>query len=295
MAQLVEPHPGGVQVPVPARLRASPAERGRAVWPASIRLAFSWRLLWLTIALIAATLLINIPRIGDSFLRDNFDVYLELMLTPATLIAPLVAAVIGCLPLFRELGNRFASSTRTRLPLRSYLQSRLVAALIGPFVAFFAFAFALFAIAFFVWPLLGNPSIHPDLYSMTAAQADADSLTRTTYSQLLALSPWGYGLLYAAWAGFGAATYSALGFAALLALPNRAVALAVPMILYIVETLAASLLDAPRFGLIFSLFPFGLAQAPIWQAAAPTLLLAGLTAGTLLWLVRAAGNSARLS
>ena len=81
--------------------------------------------------------------------------------------------------------------------------------------------------------------------------------------------------------GILGAAYSAIGTAALLLLSNRSLALSVPFLIYLLETVISALLGAPVLGLLYSAFPYGLTQTSVIVAAAPSLVLIAATA--IMW------------
>jgi hypothetical protein len=60
----------------------------------------------------------------------------------------------------------------------------------------------------------------------------------------------------------------------LILIRNRTVALAIPLVVFLLETIAAAIFNAPQFGFMYALFPFGLARSPLWQGALPILAFA---------------------
>lgn len=205
------------------------------------------------------------------------------MNTPFTLLAPVFVVFLSCSRFAQEIGNRFESSARSRVRTESYVFAKLLVACGTAFMVFFAWTFLAFASAFVLWPKIGNPSLDPAGYGLTASSAVLESFGRTTYSQLLETGIWTYGLAYSAWVGFAAATYAALGMASLLVIKHRAVALSVPFLVFFFQSVAAQLVGVPALALSFSMFPFGLEQQSILVGVAPTIALAAMTG--LVWLV----------
>ncbi|ALE04757.1 hypothetical protein AL755_03460 (plasmid) [Arthrobacter sp. ERGS1:01] len=253
-----------------------------------LRASFSWIQVGVVAALLSIFLYVVFPDsalLGGKkvALRDNYDVFATLMNTPFTMLAPVFVVFLSCSRFAQEIGNRFVSSARSRVRTESYVFAKLLVASGTAFLVFFAWTFLAFAVAFVLWPKLGNPSLDPAGYGLTASGAVLDSFGRTTYSQLLQSGTWTYALAYSAWVGFAAATYAALGMASLLVIKRRAVAMCVPFLVFFVQSAAAQLIGAPNLGLNFSMFPFGLQQQSILMGAAPTIVLAAMTG--LIWLV----------
>lgn len=212
-------------------------------------------------------------------LRDQFDVFSELMNTPFVQLMPVFVLLLTCARFARDreprwrLGNRTITVRSEKGPIRKLLIGCATA-----FVVFFAWTLLGATIAFALWPAIGNPSVNPSVYNLTIATAVTDSLTRTTYSQLLAGGPLLYAIGYAAWVGFAAATYCALGMAALLLVRFRILALTLVVVLYAGQVVAAEYAGRPMQALTFSVAPFGLTQQPLLVGAAPVLVLALLVA-----------------
>ena len=254
-----------------------------------------WFLFSATAALSLTPTLTVALQIQGFALRDNFDVFSMMMLSPVGLVIPLVAVLVSCTRLSAELGNRYIANTRSRVDVRRYLVAKLTTAAAMAFVIAFMVAFVSFVVAFYLWPQFGNPGIRPDVYMMTADEAVADSLTRTSYSFLLGFGPGVYGFLYSVWLGLGGAIYASLGAAALLVVHNRVLALSLPLLVYFTQTVGAALFEAPHLGLMYSLIPFGLQQSPPFAAAAPTLMLGIGTIALWIWLLRISRTSDRLA
>jgi hypothetical protein len=95
-----------------------------------------------------------------------------------------------------------------------------------------------------------------------------------------------YGVLYSAWVGFCASIWAALGMAALLLVPNRALALALPFVIYFAQFVAASLAGNVRGSFVASMFPFGYQQTTILAGVTPMLVLAAIVGAGWIALLR---------
>jgi hypothetical protein len=246
-----------------------------------VSVARRWRAYAIGAGIVLLAVAYGIVQMPGSVFRNNLGIFDQLMISPIMLTLPLIAVLLGCLPLYEAVGHRFASNSRNRIDMREYVALKLIGAIVPSFVTFFAHSFLGFVIAFYVWPLLGNPAIDPGVYGFSAAEAARDGLTNSSYSSLLAAGPLTYGLLYSLWLGVGAATYAGLGVAALVVVPNRLFALALPFLIYFGETVLAALAGSPQAGVMYSLVPFGLQQTPMLEAAAPQLLV--LAASVAVW------------
>ena len=64
-------------------------------------------------------------------------VFSHIMITPFMFVFPLLAAFLGGLRMYSEVGHRFASLMATRQSMYRYLAGRLVGSAIVPFACFF--------------------------------------------------------------------------------------------------------------------------------------------------------------
>lgn len=234
-------------------------------------------------ALIVVPLLWGVCDLQNSEFRSNLDVLNVILSPPTGLLLPLAASTIGCSVTAGEIRHRFIANTRVRTSAHELIRAKLAAIALWCGVPFFLYAFLPTLFAFYVWPALGNPGVDPIGFNMTPAEATADSLTRVSYSQLLAWGPLPYSFMYSLWVALGGIVFAWLTLFCLVFKRSIAFGMALPVVLYFGETVAAELVGYPRAGLAFSLIPFGLTQGPILVAAAPVLIFAGAT--VFLWLM----------
>lgn len=245
-------------------------------------LGLAWRtsLKWPTAILVLVALVVptlsGVNGTAGVALRDWLDLFSMMMTSPIALIFPLLVVFIAASRLYQEMGNRYIVNIRARVSIRRYLGSKLLVALFLAFVTFGLSAFLAFVVAFYIWPAIGNPSVQPDLYNMTSAQAATDALTRVTFSSLLSEGPWTYGVLYSVWVGISAALYAGFGAACLVLVSSRVFALAIPFLFFFVQNIGAALMGTPQYGLMYAVFPFGLIQSSAWVAIVPTVILAAV-------------------
>lgn len=213
--------------------------------------------------------------------RDNFDLFSQFMISPLNLLFPVLVTALGCTPIFRERKNRYLVTLLNRIDIGRYLSRRALQSSLVTFVALFASVLVSFAVAIWLWPLLGNPAIRPDVYGMTPVDAAQDSLERSSFSQLLSLGSPFYGAFYAFWVGLAGAAFAAAGNLSLIWLNNSILALCVPTLLYFSQTILAALLNVPQLGIMYSIFPFGLSQSSPVLASLP--LLAVVLAVGIAW------------
>lgn len=256
----------------------------RSVTGTAVRASFSWWQLVAAVGLLGIFLYVLFP--ADALLggqkvglRDHFDVFSQFMNTPFIQLTPVIVVMLSCTRFARDQVGRSRSGRKAPRRVETFTVAKLLVGCSTAFLVFFAWTILAFTIAFTIWPAIGDPSIQPQGYGLTAASAIADSFHRTTYSQLLAAGPWAYAVLFSTWVGFGASVYAALGMAALLVIRSRGAAFAIPFVIYFGETAVAEMLGSPSAALSFSMFPFGLVQQTIATGAAPTLILAVCVVG----------------
>lgn len=234
-------------------------------------------------------------RVQNSAFRSNFDVFSTMMSSPLVIVFPLAVVLVSCIPTYHEVGHRFIANVRARVDVQRYVRSKLATAVILAVCSSFVFILFSFALAYWVWPMLGNPGVLPAVYGMTSSQASADALTSTSYSSLLAWGPFVYAIAYSAWVGLGGAVFAGLGVAALLLMENRVLAISLPFLAYLVQTIAMSLMGSPQLGVMYSLFPFGLTQQPLFVSAAPLIIFAVATLAIWVWVMPRLHEAEKLS
>lgn len=144
-----------------------------------------------------------------------------------------------------------------------------------------------YAIAFLLWPLLGDPFIDRSINFLSNPQEVADyEQSLTAFSQLLAFGSPVFGAVSALWFGFAAGVYGAFAAVAMILLQSRMLGLLLPLGVYIVETIAAAIPVGPYAGLLYCLAPFALQQSPIAITVLPTVLLAVGVAAAWGWVFR---------
>lgn len=215
-------------------------------------------------------------RKGAYEFRDPLDLFTYLIggIVPLTFV---ILATALYLPSFsQEINERFLFYACARRPAGELLRAKFRFNLALVFVYCFLFIFICFLAAFHIVPALDLVKFHPDATDLKAIQAELYG--RHTFTQLLQYGTLTYGILYSAWVGLNAAAYSSIGFALLLLIRNRYVALSLPTLIYIV---AGFLMTRPAlmpYRTFDSIFPFSYLQQPIWTAFIPFLCLASIAA-----------------
>lgn len=157
--------------------------------------------------------------------------------TGLPLAYPLIAVVVFVLPFSQQIQQRHIFYTRVRTSIRRRLAIAALVNAIVAFVVFFLFVFLTFCFVFYIQPAMGLS--HFDSFTPGSFPEDFQ-LARMT--ELLRISPLIYGLSYAAWCGANAAVWASVGFVAILTVRNRFLALAFPMILFIILGFALAIL-----------------------------------------------------
>jgi hypothetical protein len=234
------------------------------------------------ILVIAVPILYGLVGLNGVGLRDDLDIYGRFMSSPLDLLFPLAAVFLTCVPTFHDVGHRFIANTRARVSIRGLVAKRLLLVFCVSFGAFFLTGFVPFLVSYYFWPAIGNPSITPSLYNLTPSQAVLDSFSRHTYSGLLQAGALTFGLVYSLLVALAGATFACLGLVMLLLVRNRILALAIPFVVFLLETIGAALVGEPQFGFLYGIFPFGLAASPAWEALTPLAILVIILAA--LWI-----------
>lgn len=269
-----------------AQIRRSEAGKLCRGWP--------WYLLTV-IGAATVPVVLGIAKISAGVVRDPFDVYVQFMLSPVPLVTPAIASVLGTIVLRQELTNRAISAVRIRADIGQILRTRIWMASVAVGVAFAIGSFLVFTVSMIVWPLIGNPFVDPEVYGLTAEAAREHATTRVTFSWLLAYGDLTYGVAYSCWVGLSAGAFAGFASLCLLIIPNSPLAIAVPPIFFIVQSIGASLLNAPQAALLFSAYPFGLSASSTAIATSPTILLAVAVAVAISVLTSRAQRLAKLS
>lgn len=226
--------------------------------------------------------------------RDNLDVLALIVTSPLELVFPLIVCLAANTRFSSELSHRFIVATRTRAPIERYLGAKIIAsAILG---ATFGSLFALLPciLAFGVWPLLGNPSVDPAVYGLTAAEAAQGAGTRFSFTELVPVSVPLYAMVYSGWVALAGAMYSTMGVLTLSTFANRLVGFAAPFLIFIAQSVLVSLVGDVRFAFVFAVFPFGLDQGTSFPLVVQAALLGGLVVASVL-VVRRSRTLGRLT
>lgn len=224
-----------------------------------------WRLVGSGL-LVVTPLVIMLTRVGGFGLRDTADLFAMTLGSPLTLAFPLAIGLLAAGPLAISIETRWIANTRTRTDARRYVTSSVRGAGILGAVVGALMVLVPGVVCFVVWPLLGNPSIDPEGYFLTAEQARIESFSRFTYSEWLELGPWFFVTAYSAVVAIAGFAFAVLSVTATLIVPNAYLGAVLPGGLAVLATIGSALFGMPQTGIIYSIFPFGLQQVS-WSVA----------------------------
>ncbi len=249
-----------------------------------LRTALSWK-----VGVFVAALLV-LPSLFGTVISDGYalsgsaDFFTLVMAGVLPLIFPLLAVAVYAVPFSDQLSNRYLVYTRIRIDIRRNLATKALANLILAFIVFFLVAFIPFLWAFFIEPSLGVINEYHQSRVSPGVVAVSPS-TINTFSQLLAIGPWAYGVGYSLVLGLNGAIYASLGFLLLFLIPNRFVAIAIPFVGYNIFNFVFGVLAIPQFSPAI-VFPFNLTQFPMWVPFVPFTVLIVVALGLAVYVHR---------
>lgn len=194
------------------------------------------------------------------------------------LLFPILIAVFFLPDVADEFSNGGVQAVRTRVGLGAYLTARLSRVGASAFLVVFTAVLLSCVFAFWIAPHVAPGLITP----MEAGETFSSPSQRYRFAGLLNVHPLVFGLFLAGWIGVNAAAFAAAGFAALVWIPNRFVALAVPFIAYWGLTVPPAVLGQESFAASPAIFPFSLDQVPAWEAVPQLVVVSSGTVAALL-------------
>ncbi|WP_108306896.1 ABC transporter permease [Metalysinibacillus jejuensis] len=234
-------------------------------------------LIWMGIIILLPAIRFYTIKEGYQFF-EPIEVFQEMVSTIIPLLFPAIIIIIY-LPLFlQELRNNFVLYTRPRIPLNTYLLSKIIvnAFLTGGIV--FLLIFLPFIFVVYLEPHLGIIFYSPK---------DANSvIPMFTFSQLLEYGNLAYGLTFSLWVSINAVIYSSIALLLMLVLTNPFVALSVPFLFYHIFNFVTGILNAPMFSPLSTIFPFNIVQQPLWTILVPFLFLLIIFIGLFVFTMR---------
>ena len=253
--------------------------------------------------LIIAFPVVSALAVADSYaLTTPMQLFTMMLSGFLPLLFGVVAVCFGCLPLTWRLNHGFAALTAVRGSIRADLARRALVNAITVGGIFFLTVVVAAIVAFEVVPRADLVTFrpesmlnYPDGAPFSPAQIRQDDLSNNTWSFLYAAGWPLYAFVYATFVGVSAALWATAGFAAVLLVANRYLALALPF-------LAINLVDFPvqvagmaQFSPLISVFPFNISAQPLWTAFVPLAVLALVVAGLATYCWRHADHLESLS
>ncbi|MGP7819730.1 ABC transporter permease [Niallia sp. 01092] len=234
-------------------------------------------LLWIAIIIILPTIRFNMIREGYQFF-DPIEVFQEMVSTIISLLFPALAIIIYLPSFLQEQRNNFILYTRTRIPLNTYLLSKVIINTCLTGLVTFLLIFLTFVFAVYVEPHLGIIDYSPIDESAV--------IPRFTFSQFLSYGDLTYGVIYSLWVSINAVVYSSIAFMLLLIIDNPFVALSVPFLYYHIFNFVTGVLVAPWFSPLSTIFPFNIVEQPLWTVLVPFSFLLIVIIGLYVFAIR---------
>ena len=225
--------------------------------------------------LAAVNLTAGFSTVGASAYRSEAQIVGEFMGSPIRLLFPIAVAIIAGPALASELNHRYIASTRPREDIRSSLTRKLGRISVVLFLVFSGLAAINVLAGFYVAPAIWPKSIDPagfELADPTAITAAVEAMAPLT--RLLTVGPLAYLIGCAVWMGAQAVLFGFVTFIAVLLIRRSVLALAIPLGVYLVESIMFQVLSLPGLAFMSStVYPDGLERFSISQAIAPAIVL----------------------
>ena len=221
--------------------------------------------------IVVALLIIVIPPVSGvmalpGYALDHWMPYFTLMFDGVGLAFPLLVALLSQLRLLDEWSNTYALLTRTRVNPAIYFTSRLLVSALLAAAVFFVMTLACFAVARLTYTDHG--------YGVPS-QGPIES--RFPFSQLWAISPGLYVLVFSLWVAWVAGTVAAWCTLLTAVIGNKFLALAAPLVLWLGMNFVLAVLGLEALSL--PPFRFHITQQPIWTELVGWAVIALIAAG----------------
>lgn len=192
---------------------------------------------------------------------------------PLGLLFALLAAIPYVVPFGEEVSHRFLTYSRTRANIRRTVVLKYFWCSLLTAAAFFFVGLLPYAVT-----LLAGIRYSPENYFLNSpgqiAKAESEFVT---FSELMAVNPWAYGLFYSAWLAVNAAVYASLALSATLLSTNRFIGLSLPWVCTLVATFVLAVLGFEEFS-PSTVTPFNLDQLEPWQPVVPFVFVLAVAA-----------------
>lgn len=214
---------------------------------------------------VAALLILVVPPVSGyvslpAYAFSHWTAYFTVMIDAVALIFPLLITLITQPRLLDEWSNSYALATRQRVEPARYFGARVAAWAILAAVVFLVLTIVCFAVA--RWT-----------YSYPSPEGPPGVLVETRYqfSQLWAVSPALYLVVYCLWVALVSGTVAAVCTLITAVVGNKFVALAAPFVLWSLTDFGLAVLDLAALSL--PPFRFHIKQQPIWTEFAGWALI----------------------
>ncbi|MED4406688.1 ABC transporter permease [Heyndrickxia coagulans] len=210
------------------------------------------------------------PTIQFFLIKDNYvfyrqlDLFLRLNSNFVPLLFPILVVLVYTTEFVGEQKNNFIQYTRIRIPLSTYLLSKLTTNAILSFIIAFFIIFIPFVFAMYIEPFLGIVKLYP---------TEGNPIPYTTFEQLLFLGNLPYGIIYSLWVGLNGMMYATMALLLLMILEKPFIALSIPFIYYLMTNYITQALGYDQFSPSYTIFPFSIAQQPMWTVFIPFSIL----------------------
>ncbi|MBR8643893.1 ABC transporter permease [[Brevibacterium] frigoritolerans] len=213
--------------------------------------------------------------------HEPIAVFQSIISTFIPILFPVLIIIIYLPDFWYEQKNDFIPSTQPRVALRIHILSKgIINAFLTGFITFLMI-FISFVFARYIEPDLGIIDYRP---------VSQPEFTEFTFSQLLSVGDFTYGLVFSLWVSINAIVYSTIAYILLLLVRSMLIALSVPFVFYHVFNYVSGVLHVPQFSPISTIFPFNIEQQPLWTVLVPFSFLLISLIGLLLFALRNRGE-----
>lgn len=248
-------------------------------------------------ALVAWQLWAGFAAVPRTSFRSPQDIVATFMNAPIRLLLPVGVALIAGAGLAAQLGDRFVASTRARVDIRRYLARRAGVSVAATFGIFFVVGIITAVSAYYIAPAVMGVQYDPEGYGLhSPAAIMTESIHIAPLTALLQFGPVAYIFGVGAWLGLNAAVLALVTVAAVLLIRRQVVALVVPFLVYMLQSVIAQHAGAGGASLIISAaYPSGMQNYALSTAAVPAAVLGVVALAIVVWRIVGARTDLRFS
>lgn len=214
--------------------------------------------------------------------HDTIELFQSIISTFIPILFPVLILIIYLPDFWYEQKNNFISSTQPRVSLRIHILSKgIINAFLTGFITFLMI-FISFVFARYIEADLGIIDYFP-------IPSDV-SQSEVTFSQLLSVGDFTYGLVFSLWVSINAIVYSTIAYILMLLVRSKFIAFSVPFVFYHIFNYVSGVLQVPQFSPLSTIFPFNIEQQPLWTVLVPFSFLLISLIGLLLFALRNRGE-----